>query len=257
MADSIETCSRLHKDGLRPVAHVPARAFATLADAEEYLVRLKDVGVDELLVLGGGADTPAGALSESYQLLESGLVQKHGFSRCGVAAHPEGHPNMDTQTLIDVAVKKAVWADANGVELYYETQFCFEPGPIVAWEAGLRKAMVDAGLKEHTLPRVRLGVAGPAKIASLIKFGTMSGVGASLSFVSKYAGNVLKLATTAAPDQLITGIARHCSEEENTMIDSLHFYPFGGFKNTLKWIDVVQRGKFDVSADGRSFTTTE
>ena len=86
------------------------------------------------------------------------------------------------------------------------------------------------------LPSVRLGVAGPAKISSLIKFGTMSGVGNSLNFVSKYAGNVFKLATKMGPDELILGVAEHRREDPECMIEGFHFYPFGGFKATLKWI---------------------
>ena len=35
------------------------------------------------------------------------------------------------------------------------------------------------------LPSVRLGIAGPATISNLIKFGAMSGVGNSLNFLSK------------------------------------------------------------------------
>ena len=64
----------------------------------------------------------------------------------------------------------------------------------------------------------------------------MSGVGNSLSFVSKYAGNVFKLATKMGPEELILGIGKHQREDHECMIEGFHFYPFGGFKATLKWI---------------------
>jgi methylenetetrahydrofolate reductase (NADPH) len=98
-------------------------------------------------------------------------------------------------------------------------------------------------LREHindpkdVLPTVRLGIAGPAKISNLIKFGTMSGVGNSLQFLSQYTGNVMKLATRATPIDLIVGVARHQEEEPECMIQGLHFYPFGGMKSTLKWVN--------------------
>eukprot|EP00937_MAST-01D_sp_MAST-1D-sp2_P003795 g3795.t1 len=255
--ESISTCERLARAGMRPVAHVPARSFASLGDADEYLTRLRGVGVDELLLLGGGAEVPTGALHESMQLLEAGLPQKHGFSRVGVAAHPEGHPDIGPEALRDALLRKAAWAHDCGAELYYETQFCFEPEPIAAWERDTRAALREALGADAPLPRVRLGVAGPAKISALIKFGAMSGVGNSLRFVSKYAGNVLKLASKAAPDELLLGLARHQEEEPESLIEGLHYYPFGGFQATLRWANAVEAGHFDLAAGGAGFTVRD
>ena len=248
--DSVATCEKLALADMRPVAHVPARAFRTIDDVDDYLARLRGVGVDEVLLLGGGAPEPVGSLSETMQLLESGIVTKHGFSLIGVAAHPEGNPDIDEASLTDAIVRKAEWAAAEGVALYYETQFCFEPAPIVAWEQGTR-ALLRAKLgPDAKLPTVRLGVAGPAKISNLIKFGTMSGVGNSLRFFTKYSSNVLKLASKAAPDELVLGVAEHVAAEPDCMIEGLHYYPFGGFASTLKWANAVEAGDFDARSDG-------
>ena len=108
---------------------------------------------------------------------------------------------------------------------------------------------------------MRLGVAGPAKVSSLIKFGAMSGVGASLNFFKKYSGNVLKLASRAAPDDLVAGVAAHMAATdaasdggaEECLLDGLHFYPFGGFVSTLRWANAVEAGDFEMSADGCNF----
>ena len=182
--ESLDICDRLVQGGMKPVAHVPARAFPTLSDVEDYLSKLHVLGCDEVLVLGGGAAEPAGDLHESMQILESGLLQKYQFKKIGVAAHPEGHPDIEKDELSSAILRKELWAKDAQVELYYETQFCFESAPIVAWEKETRKM-----LKEHIdindMPTVRLGIAGPAKISNLIKFGLMSGVGNSLSFLQK------------------------------------------------------------------------
>ena len=189
--ESIGICTRLADADMNPVAHVPSRAFASLAEVEEYFVRLRDVGVNEILVLGGGSDQPKGNLHESMQILESGLIQKHGFSKVGVAAHPEGHPDISNEDLRRAILKKAEWACATGTPLYFETQFCFDSMPILNWEKATRTAIVEhlertMGKNDiGTLPSVRLGIAGPARISSLIKFGAMSGVGNSLSFLTK------------------------------------------------------------------------
>jgi methylenetetrahydrofolate reductase (NADPH) len=246
--ESLQICKRLVEGGMRPVAHVPARAFTTIDDAEDYLSRLTKLGVEDVLVLGGGAPLPAGELHETMQILESGLLQSYGFKTVGVAAHPEGHPDIGENELLDALLRKAEWARNHGIDLYYETQFCFEPGPIIEWEKRTRQALQehlrktstsgdeDGGHGTEWLPSVRLGVAGPAKISSLIKFGAMSGVGNSLNFVSKYAGNVFKLATKMGPEELILGVGEHQRNDPGSMIEGFHFYPFGGFKATLKWI---------------------
>jgi len=235
--ESIDTCKRLVTGGMLPVAHVPARAFVSLAEVEDYLAQLSGVGVEEVLILGGGSPQPVGELHESMQILESGLLQKYGFKTVGVAAHPEGHPDISEGDLLGALLRKAKWAQDEGVQLYYETQFCFQPEPIIEWEKNTRMALVNHLGSSSNLPTVRLGVAGPAKISKLIQFGMMSGVGNSLSFLTKYSTNVFKLATKMGPEELIVGVSQHQHEEPDCMIKHLHFYPFGGLVSTLKWVN--------------------
>ena len=259
--DSIQLCQRLSQASLCPIAHVPARAFPDLDAVDRYLSKCKEAGVKEVLVLGGGAETPAGKLHETMQVLESGLLQRHGFTTVGVAAHPEGHPELNDKELMEFAIKKAEWAASEGIDLFYETQFCFDPAPIVAWERSLREDLTTRLLpldhpsnesdsndasSSSPLPSVRLGLAGPAKINKLIKFGLMSGVGASIGFLKKNAGSVLKLASTAAPDAVIAGLAAHRLAEPQCLVDSLHYYPFGGFTATLNYANGVEEGRFSM-----------
>eukprot|EP00943_MAST-04B_sp_MAST-4B-sp1_P007969 g7969.t1 len=197
ISESISICKRLVDANMNPVAHVPARAFKSLIGVEDYLVQLKDVGVKELLILGGGADVPKGELHEAIQILDSGLIQKYEFQKIGVAAHPEGHPSIKKSELQKAILQKAEWAYVHSMPLYFETQFCFESIPILNWESETRQH-ITKHLETHIhnfnandtqnkmkLPSVRLGIAGPATISNLIKFGAMSGVGNSLNFLSK------------------------------------------------------------------------
>ena len=153
-------------------------------------------------------------------------------------------------------VRKATWGASEGVDLYFETQFCFDPQPIIEWERRTRALLINSGVADagRSLPRVRLGVAGPAKISNLIKFGAMSGVGNSLQFLTKHSGSVLKLASKAAPDEVVTGVALHCDQERDSMIEGLHYYPFGGFGSTLRWAGAVEGGNFSVHSAGMGFT---
>lgn len=253
--DTIQVCHRLLQAKMSPVAHLPARSFESLEQVDRYLEQLSSAGVKEVLVLAGGAATPAGSLTDSLQILRSGLLQKHSIQRVGVAAHPEGHPDVEQSVLMGALLDKAEWAAENKMELYFATQFCFEPAPIIAWEKHVRTALQERLGPHSQLPGVHIGVAGPAKISALIKFGTMSGVGASLQFVSKYAGNVLRLASTAAPDELVAGLAEYQQGEPECILRKLHFYPFGGMKPTLHWANAVEAGEFEITGE-HSFSVT-
>lgn len=167
-----------------------------------------------------------------------------------MAAHPEGHPDVSNDVMEEALLRKAEWASANGIDLYYETQFCFEPEPLIKWEEHVRKLLTKRLGSTANLPFVRLGVAGPAKIHSLIKFASMSGVGASMRFVTKYAGNVLKLATTAAPDELVVGLSEYQTAEPACLFKGLHFYTFGGLKPALRWANSTAAGNFERSGAG-------
>ena len=68
--ESLDIAKRLAEGGMQPVAHVPARAFATLSDVDDYLSKLHDLGCREVLVLGGGAPEPVGGLHETMQILD-------------------------------------------------------------------------------------------------------------------------------------------------------------------------------------------
>jgi len=250
--DTINICKRLQDGGMNAVAHVPARGFVSLKEVESYFDRLADCGVKECLVLGGGADKPLGDLSEAMQIMESGLLQKYNFSRVGVAAHPEGHPDVSNEVMNDALLRKAEWAAANSIDLYYETQFCFEAEPLIEWEQHVRGLMTQRLGASAKLPAVHLGVAGPAKIHNLIKFAAMSGVGASMRFVTKYTSNVLKLATTSCPDELVVGLSAYQTAEPACLFQRLHFYTFGGLNPTLRWANGAVAGEFDRAGSGFS-----
>ena len=65
------------------------------------------------------------------------------------------------------------------------TQFCFEPDPVIAWVDKLAALGI-------TLP-VHIGIAGPAKLQTLVKFAIACGVGPSLRVLQRRARDVTKL----------------------------------------------------------------
>ena len=108
-----------------------------------------------------------------------------------------------------------------------------------------------------SLPRVRLGVAGPAKVSSLMRFAAFSGVGSALRFAARNSKSVAKLATTAAPDALVVGVAMHMDNEPDCLIEGLHLFPLGGFCATIHWANAVAAGDFVLGTNACGFTVAD
>ena len=98
--DTIAIATRLKKEGLNPVPHLAARSIPDAAFLDEGLRRLRgEADIDEVLTIAGAVDQPLGAFSDSMQVLETGLLDKHGIKKVGVAGHPEGSPDMSDEAI--------------------------------------------------------------------------------------------------------------------------------------------------------------
>ncbi|MGH7007655.1 MAG: hypothetical protein ACRED7_04565, partial [Stellaceae bacterium] len=88
----VETAARLKRAGFCPVPHVAARYLTGPTQFDDFLARAVGAGVDRVLVIAGDLDRPAGPFHSSLELIETGLLDKHGIRTVGVAGYPEGHP---------------------------------------------------------------------------------------------------------------------------------------------------------------------
>jgi methylenetetrahydrofolate reductase (NADPH) len=107
------------------------------------------------------------------------------------------------------------------------TQFAFEAGPIIEWANAIKAAGVD-------IP-IHIGIAGPAKLQTLIKFAIECGVGASLKVLQKRAKDVTKLLLPYEPTDVITQLAAYKVENPDFNISHVHFFPLGGIKTNANW----------------------
>ena len=218
-ADTLAVCRRLADEGMTPVPHVAARNIESADQLDGYLGALAgDAGVSEALVIAGGRDRPAGPFDASIALLETGLFEKHGIRRIAVAGHPEGSPDIDAAGLAAALAAKNAWAAARDVEMYLETQFCFEAAPVLAWERRIR----DAG---NRLP-IKIGLPGPATLKTLVKYAQMSGVGPSLRVLTRQTRQIAKLLTVQAPDRLVAGLAAAITVAPECRLAGFNHYTF-------------------------------
>lgn len=233
----INACAELRKLGFEPVPHVPARFVRDEADLDNRLAAFRDkAGVKTVLALGGGAPEPIGKFDAAIQMMRTGLFQKHGITKMGIAGHPEGNPDITKkhgeEALLAALSEKNAWLKANGIEGFIATQFLFEAGPLALWAQSLRTAGID-------LP-VYVGIPGPATIKTLVKYAAMCGVGNSARFIRKQALNITKLLTVNTPDDFVAGLAQVHYGQPELGIAGPHLYPFGGFDKLFDWLATVK-----------------
>ena len=227
VTDIFATVEKLKHDGMNPVPHITARTLIDEDELARIVERYATLEVSEVLIIAGNKFQPAGSFSSSSDLISSGVFEHFGIINLGVAGHPEGSPDITQQQLEDAIDQKNHLAASRGLNIFLETQFCFDAQRIIDWE----KAIRDRG---NSLP-IRVGVAGPTKLLSLINFAIKAGVGPSLKFLIKERDKLTKLVHSYDPTDLILSIAPQFSPEANTCFESIHFYAFGGFRKTAEY----------------------
>ncbi|WP_426031849.1 methylenetetrahydrofolate reductase [Cypionkella sp. TWP1-2-1b2] len=229
--DMVATAKRIAGEGFDVMPHFPARIIHDKATLADWIKRYQtEAGVKQALLLGGGVNTPAGDFDSSMQLMETGLFD--GFERLHVAGHPEGNKDIDKDggdAIVMQALKwKQAFSERSDAKMAIATQFCFEAGPVIAWANHLAEAGVH-------LP-IHIGVAGPAKLQTLIKFAISCGVGASLRVLQKRAMDVTKLLLPYEPTEFISGLAAHKAANSAFGVEHVHFFPLGGIKTNAAWV---------------------
>ena len=229
--DMVATARRIAGEGFDVMPHFPARIIHDKATLADWIARYKgEAGVKQALLLGGGVNTPAGDFDNSMQLIETGLFD--GFERLHVAGHPEGNKDIDRDGGDRIVLQALKWktdfANRSDAKMAIATQFCFEAAPVIAWADRLAAEGI-------TLP-IHIGVAGPAKLQTLIKFAVSCGVGASLRVLQKRAMDVTKLLLPYEPTGFVTELAAHKAAVPHFGIEQVHFFPLGGIKTNAAWV---------------------
>ena len=214
--------------GLVPMPHLSARRIASLAELDSFVTRaVAEAGVERCFVIAGDPSTPLGPFADSSSLIETGVFERAGIQVVGVGGHPEGHPVMSAADRWEVLERKCRSIGMRGMTPLIVTQFGFDADIVLAWLKTLRERGI-----EHP---VRVGVPGPAGIAVLARYAALCGVSACASMWSKYGISLGKLFGTAGPDVFVDRLAAGLTEEHGEV--SLHFFPFGGIAQSVKWIE--------------------
>jgi len=232
IADMVATARRLNSEGFPVMPHFPARIIRDKATLGDWIARYQgEANVDQALLLAGGVDTPHGDFHSSMQLLETGAFDAAGFKRLHVAGHPEGNKDIDPgggmKNVEEAIAWKQKFSESTDAKMAIATQFAFEAAPIIAWADALKSAGID-------LP-IHIGIAGPAKLQTMIRFAIACGVGASLRVLQRRAKDVTKLLMPFEPNEVIADLAAHKAKNPDFNIAQVHFFPLGGIKTNANW----------------------
>ena len=227
----INTAKLLAQAGNIPVPHIPARQIRDKNELRNFLDALKsEANVYEVLLIAGSNKKPYGEFESSIQLIETGYFNE-GIKTIYFAGHPEGNVDIEESRIsLDASLKlKQDFANTTETNVVLLTQFCFDSNQIILWANKLREDGIH-------LP-IEVGVAGPAKITSLIKYSIDCGVGPSLKILENNFSNLTELATTYSPVDFLNDLIQKINANKNVNIQNIHFYPFGGIKELIKYIN--------------------
>jgi len=244
--DTIRLCVRLKDEGMVPIPHIAARSTPDESFLNECLARLTgEAGIDQVLIIGGAVDSPVGEFSDSMQILETGLMDRHNIRRIGVAGHPEGSPDIDERAVAEALTWKNAFAERSDANFYITTQFCFEAEPIIQWDRQIQAA-------GNRLPII-IGIPGLATLKSLLGHARACGVGPSMRFLTRQARNVARLMKVSAPDRLLHDLSRYAATDPACGIVGVHVYPLGGLRRSAAWSYAVADGKFNLRTSEAGF----
>lgn len=220
--ETLDLTERLVTQGFRITPHIAAKNVRDARHLGEIMTRLNRLGIESIFVPGGDRPKPAGEFHTALGLLRAISEFDHDIKEIGVAAHPEGHPDVADETLFEELEKKQQYAQ------YMVTQMCFDADALGSW-------LIDLRARGITLP-VWVGLPGAIDRNRLIKASFRIGVGDSLRFLrkkSKVAAELMKSALYK-PDELVLALAKYQAMPE-AKIAGYHLFCFNQVESTEAW----------------------
>ena len=234
-ADELVSYARaIRLAGFDPVPHLAVRNFTSFEAITDVLARLAgEAQVRRVLVIAGDRDSSEGPLTDAIELVESGLLPRHGVREVGVAGYPDGYPRIPADTLDRALAAKVEAASQTGLAVHIVTQFTFDPSAILRWTARLRDSGID-----HP---VRIGMAGPTNLSSLLRYARRCGVKASADALTRQGGLLKQLVGSSAPDMIVRAVAEADADRIGDVAP--HFFAFGGVGASARWAAAAAAGR--------------
>ena len=231
--EMVKTAKKINEQGYATMPHFPARIIKDKKTLKEWISKYQnEANVKSALLLGGGVNKPYGEYDSSIQLIESELFDLAGFEKLYIAGHPEGNKDIDpdgsTKNIDQALSWKNEYKNRTDADMAITTQFCFDSKTVINWANDIKNKGVD-------IP-IHIGIAGPAKLQTLLRYSIECGIGASIKILQKRALDLTKLLLPYKPTSIINELAEYKSINSDFNIEKVHFFPLGGIKQVSKFI---------------------
>ena len=231
--EMVKTAKKINEQGYATMPHFPARIIKDKKTLKDWISKYQnEANVKGALLLGGGVNKPYGEYDSSIQLIESELFDLAGFEKLYIAGHPEGNKDIDpdgsTKNIDQALLWKNEYKNRTDVDMAITTQFCFDSKTVINWANDIKNKGVD-------IP-IHIGIAGPAKLQTLLRYSIECGVGASIKILQKRALDLTKLLLPYKPTKILDELAIYKFNNPDFNIEKVHFFPLGGVKQVSKFV---------------------
>ena len=231
--EMVKTAKKINEQGYATMPHFPARIIKDKKTLREWISKYQnEANVKSALLLGGGINKPYGEYDSSIQLIESELFDLAGFEKLYIAGHPEGNKDIDpdgsTKNIDQALLWKNEYKNRTDADMAITTQFCFDSKTVINWANDIKNKGVD-------IP-IHIGIAGPAKLQTLLRYSIECGVGASIKILQKRALDLTKLLLPYKPTKILDELASYKFNNPDFNIEKVHFFPLGGVKQVSKFV---------------------
>ena len=220
--ETLELSEKLIERGFKVTPHIASKCVSGEKHLEAIIKKLDELGIESIFVPGGDRPEPMGDFNNALDLLKALKKLGHNLNKIGMAAHPEGHPDVSDEILMEALEEKKDLAD------FIVTQMCFDAEILNDWLNQIHKKGVE-------LP-VWVGLPGVIERGRLLKTSLRIGVGDSLRFLRKKSQVATELMKSSIynPDDLVRDITEQIDINDSKLA-GYHIYCFNQIETTEKW----------------------
>lgn len=251
-ASMLQAAQRVQAEGYEAMPHLPARMLPDAPTLTRWVESYRqEAGVRSALVIAGGLAQPMGPFPDTLSVLRTEVLDRHGFTRLHLAAHPEGHPQMDPQgghrRADQVLLDKQAHARNTDAHLALVTQFGFDGTAMAKWCHRIEALGV-------LLP-VHIGLAGPTRLTRLIQYAVQCGVGPSLRVLKQRAADLRHLTRPFEPGDVMTQLMQARAAGQAGRLEQWHVFALGGVLEAALWFN--QTLQLEPAAHARDLAASE
>ena len=220
--ETLELSEKLIERGFKVTTHIASKCVSGEKHLEAIIKKLDELGIESIFVPGGDRPEPMGDFNNALDLLKALKKLGHNLNKIGMAAHPEGHPDVSDEILMEALEEKKDLAD------FIVTQMCFDAEILNDWMNQIHNKGIE-------LP-VWVGLPGVIERGRLLKTSLRIGVGDSLRFLRKKSQVATELMKSSIynPDDLVRDITEQIDINDSKLA-GYHIYCFNQIETTEKW----------------------